>query len=248
MPRGFPKRAPRPSMITALTNPMTKRMPDFSPVPLNAAGSIAVAIMASIAPPVRPSKAVVVTVRTRARKEPFSISSGMMREPAIARTPVTINTLAHMAKFRWAGMFSLCSSAAPLKASGKLAMKTESKKENVIVPSFVMNPSMKDSGMPSSMRPSHMETATLPCACVPGPSPISGCRSDLNVNELRAAIRGSWGLTCRSACSALAASEISAFKCRVSRPGSNRISALPDRGVAATPFCTHLGIIRFRAQ
>mmetsp|Transcript_135965 Transcript_135965/g.378950 ORF Transcript_135965/g.378950 Transcript_135965/m.378950 type:complete len:353 (+) Transcript_135965:294-1352(+) len=148
-------------MNTDSTKPSTKRRPAASPAPLKASGIMAVAIMASMAPPVKPSKAAVEVYRTLSSIEPFVTALGMIKEPTMDKKPVKAKTTNHIRKTRCFFMPWLVNKLAPLNASGKLATKMATKKVKLMAFSFVMNPSINDSGMPSSSSPNHIDSATL---------------------------------------------------------------------------------------
>mmetsp|Transcript_39558 Transcript_39558/g.85436 ORF Transcript_39558/g.85436 Transcript_39558/m.85436 type:complete len:213 (-) Transcript_39558:310-948(-) len=121
---------------------------------------MAVDTMANIAPPVMPSMSAVAESRFLARSEPRATLAGMMSEPIMARSPVSVNSTIHISRILDTGIFCPRNRLLPLKASGKLAIKIATRKLKVTEPSLVMKPSMRASGIPSSIIPSHMDSAT----------------------------------------------------------------------------------------
>mmetsp|Transcript_90636 Transcript_90636/g.275152 ORF Transcript_90636/g.275152 Transcript_90636/m.275152 type:complete len:285 (-) Transcript_90636:391-1245(-) len=145
------------------------------PAPWKASGSMAVETMAIIAPPVRPSMEEVATVRTLDSLESGGMLSGRMSEPSKASSPVEMKTVVHMKTILALGTPCCLSRLAALKASGKLAIKTDTSNTHVKEPSLVMKPSISASGMPSSVTPSHMDMATCLALPVPGGIRASMC-------------------------------------------------------------------------
>mmetsp|Transcript_49035 Transcript_49035/g.109986 ORF Transcript_49035/g.109986 Transcript_49035/m.109986 type:complete len:245 (-) Transcript_49035:203-937(-) len=141
---------------------------------------MAVETMASMAPPVSPSMTAVALSRFRAKSDPRSTLAGMISEPTIARRPVSVKRMSHIAMILDIGMRCPRSRLAPLNASGKFAIKIATRNEKVTEPSFVMKPSMRASGIPSNIIPSHMDSATFEALW-----PTSPVSSSATVDALR---------------------------------------------------------------
>mmetsp|Transcript_13450 Transcript_13450/g.22119 ORF Transcript_13450/g.22119 Transcript_13450/m.22119 type:complete len:213 (-) Transcript_13450:161-799(-) len=137
---------------------------------------MAVETMASIAPPVMPSMSAVAESRFFARSEPRATLAGMMSEPIMASSPVSVKSTIHINMILDTDIFCPRNRLLPLNASGKFAMKIATRKLKVTEPSFVMKPSMRASGIPSSIIPSHMDSAT--CA---DPMLVASSSSSSNV-------------------------------------------------------------------
>mmetsp|Transcript_56737 Transcript_56737/g.161709 ORF Transcript_56737/g.161709 Transcript_56737/m.161709 type:complete len:246 (+) Transcript_56737:140-877(+) len=167
-------------MNTERPKPSTNMFPAAFCEPWYASGIMAVATIASMAPPVKPCRTTVTSSVRCWIHECFGMFTGMTSEPTIASVPVRRKTLDQSATLRTAGIPCRCSADAPANASGKLATNTASKKEKVTSPPFVMNPSITDSGMPSRTSPSHMDMATFGRAC----SSACACSPDISRDVL----------------------------------------------------------------
>mmetsp|Transcript_116075 Transcript_116075/g.335246 ORF Transcript_116075/g.335246 Transcript_116075/m.335246 type:complete len:221 (-) Transcript_116075:485-1147(-) len=173
-----PYKGPMPVTSTDKLKPRINNTPDKPPAPCKASGSMAVAIMVSIAPPVMPSAA-------ETMMENAVLSSGftspMLAAIAMHKATSAAKATNHMPKAFDADIPCVTRRLEPLNDSGKFAMQTAKMNSGSSVPALLLQAIINASGMPSSITPSHIARATLDLSTTTSFAPSPPCEDFIDI-------------------------------------------------------------------